>query len=1114
MTGLRINPGSPTEFTSDALANAAGVIRYSGSTSWPEGTIGAAVKEQGEQIADIESPSMANIPWPGGVGYTPDSAAAQLSKLNYEVDATTAPYYCPTNGIADAIPAIQFAMNAVSARGGGIVWLPPVLYNAQAGQLVIPNNVALMGRADGPFDHSALPTTQVSAPTFLLGHASLSPFRFIGNGGKVANVAFYYPNQVAPTAATPTAYPATFLIDEGIAGSTVEKCTFINAYIGADIRSGRTTFLNNNMGCLYRDFVIDKAYDFITISDNKSEPFWDIYAGNLAFPQTLDAWVLSNKIVFETARVDSLNVTGHKIFGSYAMHLTRDSDDTGLANRSGYGSFIGCETDYIAYGVIARSARNSAKGYSYVGCGFKPNLSGSGVSGKSVVKIETGGTEPPVISLVGGSVQGSDAQWTEGKVNNLAVSAGAIVDFLGVTGLTDAASYVRTFHASWTGSKAELLAQIDADPSVLVDDGPRFSAYISDCITKSIPFAYTGQVYVNSYNPVTVAGRNVVLRQFGDGCIVGGPDLGNRLLKIINTSGGLARLADCHTDGLKFNVEKCAPGALGSVNCLELTGFRNVLVENCDMYHGQFYQTAGGDSGLFLACQNATLRNNRVQGAVDLGFYISGSFNGLTDNSNLIIEGNTFINCANAWSAKRNYKYVSAVGNHYTGCRNGAAMTSTPSDGTGLGTISGSTVIMAAETHKDCGAACIDLRGTQNVQVDCVVDGTFGQDKDAVQQSNASVIKLDDADGCNIRFTYSGTSTDSSHSAVRIQNGSIDNFVSGVVRGTIANGLLETNGDNNTIELKLGTGVTAPGTIVGTKTQFIYDQDGTRGYLIGTLDRLPGRRPFGGAVNTVSISLGASSVDRIIKMQPPSSPNINAILPSGLPSGSIIGVIKWPGGGSGRVLVRNPANTSSLARLRVDNDIVWMVCDGANGWSVAQGNLAEWSIDKGDYTLPTGAKRQTFNRFSGASATLALTSGTLQVAALALIAGDSIASATFVCATQASSLTGRWFALYDQARNLLAVTADDTTAWVAGAALTLNFATPYTVENSGLYYVAICEVATTPTVLRGTGVSSNVAGLAPIMTGTSSTGLTNAASAPATAATIAVGSANPYAYLG
>jgi len=55
---------------------------------------------------------------------------------------------------------------------------------------------------------------------------------------------------------------------------------------------------------------------------------------------------------------------------------------------------------------------------------------------------------------------------------------------------------------------------------------------------------------------------------------------------------------------------------------------------------------------------------------------------------------------------------------------------------------------------------------------------------------------------------------------------------------------------------------------------------------------------------------------------------------------------------------------------------------------------------------------------------------------------------------------------------------------------------------------------TTPTGLRGTGVSSNVAGLAPIMTGTSSTGLTNAASAPATAATIAVGSANPYAYLG
>jgi len=389
----------------------------------------------GRLLARIPREGLAAIPWAGGVSYTPDSAAAQLSKLNYEVDVTTAPYYCPTDGVANALPAMQFAANDVSARGGGVVWVPPVLYNMTAGQLSIPSNVALVGRADGPFDHSALPTDEVSAPTFLLGHASLSPLRFIGNGGKVANVAFYYPNQVAPTAATPTAYPATFLIDEGVAGNTVEKCTFINAYIGADIRSGRTTFVNNNMGCLYRDFVIDKALDFVTIDNNKSEPFWDIYAGNLAFPQTLDAWVLSNRIVFETARVDSLNVTGHKTFGAYAIHLTRDSDDTGLANRSGYGSFIGCECDYIAYGVIARSARNSAKGFSYVGCGWKPNLSGSGVSGKSVVKVETGGTEPPVISLVGGTVQGSDAHWTEGKINNLAAGAGAVATALGVKGL-------------------------------------------------------------------------------------------------------------------------------------------------------------------------------------------------------------------------------------------------------------------------------------------------------------------------------------------------------------------------------------------------------------------------------------------------------------------------------------------------------------------------------------------------------------------------------------------------------------------------------------------------------------------------------------------------------
>jgi hypothetical protein len=144
----------------------------------------------------------------------------------------------------------------------------------------------------------------------------------------------------------------------------------------------------------------------------------------------------------------------------------------------------------------------------------------------------------------------------------------------------------------------------------------------------------------------------------------------------------------------------------------------------------------------------------------------------------------------------------------------------------------------------------------------------------------------------------------------------------------------------------------------------------------------------------------------------------------------------------------------------------------------------------------------------------ALTSGTLRLTAVWLPKGTVVTNIAYLCGTAATSLTNRWYALFDGSRNLLRTTADNTSAWNAGSTLTLPLSSTYTVPTDGLYYVGICEVATTPTSVRGIA-STTGAGIAltPVLNGDSSSGLTNAASTPSTAAAITATGNIPFAYV-
>lgn len=144
----------------------------------------------------------------------------------------------------------------------------------------------------------------------------------------------------------------------------------------------------------------------------------------------------------------------------------------------------------------------------------------------------------------------------------------------------------------------------------------------------------------------------------------------------------------------------------------------------------------------------------------------------------------------------------------------------------------------------------------------------------------------------------------------------------------------------------------------------------------------------------------------------------------------------------------------------------------------------------------------------------ALTSGTLRLTYIWLPKGTVVTNITYLSGTGATGITSRWYGLFDSARNLLRTTADNASAFAGGSTLTLALSSTYTVTADGYFYVGICEVATTPTALRGIASTTGAAiALSPILNGDSTAALTNAASAPSTAAAITANGNIPFAYV-
>ena len=302
------------------------------------------------------------------------------------------------DGHTDDSAAIQSAINAASAAGGGSVVFSVARYFTTA-RFLVPQGVVLCGAIEGPFDVAGVnPAATAVAPTLLITNSG-GPFLTLqGFGAGATDLLFHYPQQVATTAAAPVVYPYTILV--AAPSTKVARSTVTNAYNFLDIERGRTIAQDLFIGAFNTGINLDHTEDRVSLRRLVHSVFWDILE-NVPVPSPIDAWVLNHGTALVVGRMDSVEINDFFVFSRFTGMLLTDSPDTSQNPPCGYGAGSDIDLDTVQYGIVVTASNTPGYKFTNVDIGAAPGL------GQAAVQVRAGGSMPPKIAINGGSQRGT-----------------------------------------------------------------------------------------------------------------------------------------------------------------------------------------------------------------------------------------------------------------------------------------------------------------------------------------------------------------------------------------------------------------------------------------------------------------------------------------------------------------------------------------------------------------------------------------------------------------------------------------------------------------------------------------------------------------------------------
>jgi hypothetical protein len=304
------------------------------------------------------------------------------------------------DGVTDDTTAIQDAIDAANAAGGGTVCIPVGRFYT-TGTLDLLRNVTLNGELTGPFDISQDPATITIAPTLLVTNTS-APFisqsgSLLGNNA-IQNIVFVYPDQVSANSPPPTVYPYT--IEATLGGLHIYRCTIVNAYNGIHCPMGRVFITDCIIGAMNHGVFIDHVNDNTYIHHLRVQPVFD-YAYGINYPSSMDTYMSSSSatgiLVHAAGRVV---ISDSGMLGLHTFGIQMDDSVAHAGERSaGYVSNL--EIIGPATGISCISTDNSGglNGWQMTNVVLTSSL--------VCVSLPSGGDSTPMLVIDNGVLRGT-----------------------------------------------------------------------------------------------------------------------------------------------------------------------------------------------------------------------------------------------------------------------------------------------------------------------------------------------------------------------------------------------------------------------------------------------------------------------------------------------------------------------------------------------------------------------------------------------------------------------------------------------------------------------------------------------------------------------------------